>query len=131
MFYLRLPIENSLIQFVIMRKIILLTIVMIASFGANAQKVKFKVDGLKDTTVFLAKYLGPKLYYADTAYSSKGIVEFDGNKHPRGLYAVILPGTKYFEFIIDGETLGIVFKDDEDGDICYHVQMTILSEDIS
>ena len=34
------------------------------------------------------------------------------------------------EFIIDGETLGIVFKDDEDGDICYHVQMTILSEDI-
>ena len=35
------------------------------------------------------------------------------------------------EFIIDGETLGIVFKDDEDGDICYHVQMTILSEDIS
>ena len=35
------------------------------------------------------------------------------------------------EFIIDGETLGIVFKDDEDGDICYHVQLTILSEDIS
>ncbi len=34
------------------------------------------------------------------------------------------------EFIIDGETLGIVFKDDEDGDICYHVQLTILSEDI-
>ena len=34
------------------------------------------------------------------------------------------------EFLIDGETLGIVFKDDEDGDICYHVQMTILSEDI-
>ena len=25
------------------------------------------------------------------------------------------------EFIIDGETMGIVFKDDEDGDICYHV----------
>ena len=34
------------------------------------------------------------------------------------------------EFIIDEETLGIVFKDDEDGDICYHVQLTILSEDI-
>ena len=35
------------------------------------------------------------------------------------------------EVIIDGETLGIVFKVDEDGDICYHVQLTILSEDIS
>lgn len=35
------------------------------------------------------------------------------------------------EFTIAGETLGIVFKDDEDGDICYHVQMTILSEDLT
>ena len=35
------------------------------------------------------------------------------------------------EIIIDGETLGIVFKDDEDGDICYHFQMTILSEDLN
>ena len=29
-----------------------------------------------------------------------------------------------------GETMGIVFRDDEDGDICYHVQMTVLSEDL-
>ena len=35
------------------------------------------------------------------------------------------------EITIAGETLGIVFKDDEDGDICYHVQMTILSEDLA
>ena len=34
------------------------------------------------------------------------------------------------EFIIDGETLGIVFKDDEDGDICYHFNMTILNIDL-
>ena len=34
-------------------------------------------------------------------------------------------------FMIAGETLGIVFKDDEDGDICYHVQITILSEDLT
>ena len=35
------------------------------------------------------------------------------------------------EIVIDGETLGIVFRDDEDGDICYHFQMTILSEDLN
>ena len=35
------------------------------------------------------------------------------------------------EFEIDGETLGIVYRDDEDGDVCYHVQLTILAEDIS
>ena len=34
------------------------------------------------------------------------------------------------EFEIDGETLGIVYRDDEDGDVCYHVQLTILAEDI-
>ncbi len=34
------------------------------------------------------------------------------------------------EFEIDGETLGIVYRDDEDGDICYHVQLTVLAEDL-
>ena len=34
------------------------------------------------------------------------------------------------ELLIDGETMGIVFRDDEDGDICYHVQMTVPSEDL-
>ncbi len=35
------------------------------------------------------------------------------------------------EFEIDGETLGIVYRDDEDGDVCYHVQLTVLAEDLS
>ena len=34
------------------------------------------------------------------------------------------------EFEIDGETLGIVYRDDEDCDICYHVQLTVLAEDL-
>ena len=33
------------------------------------QNLKFKISGLKDTTVFLARYFGEKLYYADTAFS--------------------------------------------------------------
>ena len=32
---------------------------------------------------------------------------------------------------LNGEFLGVIFEDREDGDICYHVQLTILSEDIS
>lgn len=71
--------------------------------GANAQKLEFKINGLKDTTVHLAKYIGPKLYYADTTVSKNGVVTFDGSKHPSGLYAVITPGTRFFEFIIDEE----------------------------
>ena len=80
---------------------------MIASVGANAQKLEFKLKGLKDTTVFLGKYVGPKLFYADTAYSKGGVVRFDGSKHPRGLYAVITPGTRFFEFIIDKEDVNM------------------------
>jgi thiol-disulfide isomerase/thioredoxin len=87
---------------------------MIASFGANAQKLNFNVNGLKDTTIFLAKYLGPKLYYADTVVSSKGSFEFDGSKHPRGLYAVVIPGTRYFEFIIDNEDVDMEVTDQAD-----------------
>ena len=34
------------------------------------------------------------------------------------------------EFLIGDETYGLVFQDDEDGDICYHVQLTLLDEDI-
>ena len=34
------------------------------------------------------------------------------------------------EFEINGETLGIVYRDDEDGDVCYHVQLTVLAEDL-
>ena len=35
------------------------------------------------------------------------------------------------EFLIGDETFGLVFQDDEDGDICYHLQLTLLDEDIN
>ena len=35
------------------------------------------------------------------------------------------------EISVGGEFIGIVFKDDEDGEVCYHFQMTILGEDIA
>lgn len=34
------------------------------------------------------------------------------------------------EISMDGEFVGVIFKDTEDGDVCYHFQMTILAEDI-
>lgn len=78
------------------------------------QKLNFEVKGLKDTTVFLAKYLGPKLYYADTTTSVKGKFSFDGSAHPRGLYAVVLPGVKWFEFINDNEEVDMTIGDQVD-----------------
>ena len=34
------------------------------------------------------------------------------------------------EVTMDGEFLGVIFKDTEDGDTCYHFQMTVLEEDL-
>ena len=35
------------------------------------------------------------------------------------------------EVTMDGDFMGVIFKDTEDGEVCYHLQMTILEEDLS
>ena len=79
--------------------------------NANAQKLEFNIEGLKDTTVFLAKYFGPKLYYADTVESKNGKIVFDGSKQQGGLMAVVIPGPAYFEFLHDDEDVVIDIAD--------------------
>lgn len=34
------------------------------------------------------------------------------------------------ELLLDGETFGAVYRDDDEGELCYHIQMTVLSEDL-
>lgn len=72
-----------------------------------SQKLTFNISNLNDTTIYICKYLGVNLFYADTAVMKKGVVVFDGSKHQSGLYAVVLPGMKYFEFIHDHEEVNI------------------------
>jgi len=95
-------------------KRIIFAIAFLTSLAAGAQTLKFKIEGLKDTTVHLAKYFGPKLYYADTAVSKGGVVQYDGSKHAAGMYAVVLPGSRYFEFIHDGEVVDMATIDQAD-----------------
>jgi peroxiredoxin len=71
-------------------------------------QLKFKINGVKDTIVHLANYYGNKLYYADTARADKnGNIVFNKKQHPGGVYAVVVPGNKYFEIIIDKEDIEI------------------------
>jgi thiol-disulfide isomerase/thioredoxin len=65
----------------------------------KAQDLTFKINNLEDTTVHLARYYGSKLLFADTTELKKGVAVFDGDKHKPGMYAFVLPGQKYFEFI--------------------------------
>lgn len=90
-----------------MKKLILL-FTLFSCIGATAQyNLKFKIEGLKDTTVFLARYLGDKLYYADTANSKNGSVTFNKDHYDGGVYAVICPGPKYFEVILAEKSIEI------------------------
>ena len=34
------------------------------------------------------------------------------------------------EFQLDGETFGTVYRDDEDDDVCYNINIIVLSEDL-
>lgn len=97
-----------------MKNFLLIFTFFLAAFTANAQKLSFSAKGVKDTTVFMARYFGPKLYYADTAEIVNGKFSFDGSKHEGGLYAVVMPNGKYFEFVHDNEDITMQINDMND-----------------
>lgn len=88
-------------------KYILLTLLIAVSFVSQAQKLKFKVTGHKDTTIHLVKYYGAKLFYADTVEMKNGMFEFDGSKQEPGILGVLFPGQKFFEFVYNKEEIQI------------------------
>jgi thiol-disulfide isomerase/thioredoxin len=96
------------------KPIILSITLLFVSTLSIAQELKFKVAGLQDTIVHLVKYSGKGMYYADTTNSVNGVVKFDGKKHKTGVYALFLPGQKYFDFIHDNEVVDISVASQKD-----------------
>jgi thiol-disulfide isomerase/thioredoxin len=88
-------------------KSVFLTCCLLLTSVSFGQKLRFKINNQKDTTVFLIKYFGKGLYYADTAKLKGGFVEFDGSKQAAGILGVLLPEQKYFEFIFNKEEVNI------------------------
>jgi peroxiredoxin len=97
-----------------MKKILILFTLTLVGFAGFSQKINFSAEGVKDTSIYMARYLGAKLFYADTTEIKAGKFSFDGSKHPAGLYAIIMPNGKYFEFIIDNEDVNMQVKDPND-----------------
>jgi thiol-disulfide isomerase/thioredoxin len=89
-------------------KYILFSFLISLSLLSFSQKIKFKVVGEKDTTVFLVKYYGKGMYYADTAQMKGGVVEFDGKKQKPGVMALLLTGQRYFDFLYNNEEINLV-----------------------
>ncbi len=93
-----------------MRKIILGFILSILSAitysqTKNGYEISFTINGLRDSTVFLAYHLGDKQYITDTIRldnSGRGI--FKGKESlPQGIYLLVLPGKRYFEILISDD----------------------------
>lgn len=65
--------------------------------------IEAQILGTAKDTIYLANYYGNKLYYADTAVAdAKGRIVFNDPKgYPSGVYAIVTPGPKLFEVIVN------------------------------
>ena len=98
-----------------MKKLILLLIAIISINTLNfAQKyeIKVKINGVKDTVIYLGHHFGAQKYVVDTAkVDSKGNAVFSKNKKLfKGIYLIVLPsrGNTYFEILMpDNQTFSL------------------------
>jgi len=89
---------------------LLFALISMLALQSKAQKISLKVQDQKDTTVYLIKYFGAKLFYADTAEMKNGLVVFDGAKQKPGIVGLFLPGQRYFEFVYNNEDIQLETK---------------------
>ncbi|WP_090247207.1 redoxin domain-containing protein [Lishizhenia tianjinensis] len=89
------------------RLLLILTLLMGYILPGQAQMMKFKLNGIEDTTVFLVRYEGSSMYYADTAQIKNGAFSFDGSKQEPGMYTFSIKGARYFDFIFNNEEVHI------------------------
>jgi peroxiredoxin len=71
--------------------------------GNTGYKIKVKINGLKDTAIYLGNYYGNKQYYKDTAQvDGNGVCIFEGKEPlPGGVYSLIFNNMMLFEFIVN------------------------------
>ena len=87
--------------------ITLISFFIILGTPVSAQKDAFhlniKVDGVRDSVIYLANYYGDKQYLKDsTTADANGNFSFKAEEPmPGGIYLVVLPGKRYFEVVID------------------------------
>jgi len=92
-----------------MRKLYFLSIaIILISFGAKAQTgghdIKFNIKGLKDTTMYLAKYYFDQTVIIDSSKHIKnGAVRFKGDDVlPKGVYILVTQERgRYIDFLVD------------------------------
>jgi peroxiredoxin len=84
--------------------VLILFVSSAVSFSQAGQgyKIGVKINGLADSTVYLAYHFGDKQFLKDTLIlDNKGSGIFSGNETlPQGIYMIVLPGKKYFDILV-------------------------------
>ena len=84
---------------------LLFTAILVSACAQNGPKrlIEVQIDGAANDTIYLANYYGNKLYYSDTAIAdTKGKAVFNSDRgYKAGVYAIVVPGPKYFEIIVN------------------------------
>lgn len=77
-------------------------VLSVSCFAQSGYNLRFKVDGLKDTTAYLGYYYGESTFVKDTArVNSAGEFAFDGKQPlPQGVYFLVLNKTRLFELVV-------------------------------
>lgn len=82
--------------------------------NSSAYKITVKNNGWKDTICFMGYYYGKFQYSKDTAqFDSKGVAVFENKTAAldRGVYFIVFPDRKHFDFVINTEQI-ITFEVD-------------------
>lgn len=88
----------------------------VAAPSKSKYVIKGRIEGLKDTVIYLGNYFGKSPYYNDTTrVDANGNFIFEGKTPDQvGKYLIIMPGPKFFDIIVDQEDIEIVANFDND-----------------
>ncbi len=77
----------------------------IPSYGQQGYEIKFKINGLKDTTCMIGNYYSNGTYIKDTLkVDGSGRCVFKAPAdYPRGLYLFVITEKNYFDFVINND----------------------------
>lgn len=107
--------------------VLLLLLISGAAYGQTGYKLDFKVNGLKDTTAYLAYYNSDQTFLKDTAkVNSDGTFTFENTKPlQQGVFMVVLDKTPVFQFVVGLDQRFLMETDTED----YTRHMTVTGDE--
>ena len=94
---------------------------------APKRQIEATITGAGKDTIYLANYYGSKLYYADTAIAdAKGKAVFHSpNGYKAGLYAIVVPGPKFFQVVVNEPVIKLVT---DTADLLKHLEVKVSKE---